>query len=66
MDRDRATLRADVFLSFRSQAASIAVELQCKGIDICVVHPSPVSSNFYDKVTHKIDSMDAFKKVPFF
>lgn len=50
--------------AFMSQfAASIAVELQCKGIDICVVHPSPVSSNFYDKVTHKIDSMDAFKKV---
>ena len=50
--------------AFMSQfAASLAVELQCKGIDVCVVHPSPVSSNFYDKVEHKIDSMESFKKV---
>lgn len=44
-------------------AASIAVELQCKGIDVTVVHPSPVASNFYDSVQHKIDSMEQFKKV---
>mmetsp|Transcript_8741 Transcript_8741/g.26295 ORF Transcript_8741/g.26295 Transcript_8741/m.26295 type:complete len:319 (+) Transcript_8741:99-1055(+) len=50
--------------AFMSQfAASIAVELQCKGIDICVVHPSPVASAFYNKVEHKIDSMESFKKV---
>ncbi|KAJ1460847.1 hypothetical protein M885DRAFT_458016 [Pelagophyceae sp. CCMP2097] len=50
--------------AFMSQfAASIAVELQCKGIDVCVVHPSPVASNFYEKVEHKIESMEAFKKV---
>ncbi len=33
-------------------AASIAVELQCKGIDVTVVHPSPVASHFYNKVSH--------------
>ena len=44
-------------------AASVAVELRCKGIDVCVVHPSPVASNFYDKVEHKIDSMESFKKL---
>lgn len=44
-------------------AASIAVEVQCKGVDVCVVHPSPVASNFYDNVQHKIDSMEQFKKV---
>lgn len=50
--------------AFMSQfAASIAVELQCKGIDVCVVHPSPVDSHFYNKVEHKIDSMESFKKV---
>ena len=50
--------------AFMSQfAASIAVELQCKGIDVCVVHPSPVASHFYNKVEHKIDSMESFKKV---
>lgn len=31
-------------------AASIAVELSCKGIDVLVVHPSPVASHFYNKV----------------
>ncbi|KAH8062863.1 3-oxo-behenoyl-CoA reductase [Aureococcus anophagefferens] len=51
--------------AFMSQfAASIAVELQCKGIDVCVIHPSPVASNFYNKVEHKIDSMESFKKRP--
>ncbi|KAH8093022.1 3-oxo-behenoyl-CoA reductase [Aureococcus anophagefferens] len=50
--------------AFMSQfAASIAVELQCKGIDVCVIHPSPVASNFYNKVEHKIDSMESFKKL---
>ena len=28
-----------------------------------VVHPSPVASHFYNKVEHKIDSMESFKKV---
>ncbi|KAH8061229.1 3-oxo-behenoyl-CoA reductase [Aureococcus anophagefferens] len=52
------------FIAFMSQfAASIAVELQCKGIDVCVIHPSPVASNFYNKVEHKIDSMESFKKL---
>ena len=50
--------------AFMSQfAASIAVELSCKGIDVCVVHPSPVASNFYNTVEHKIDSMESFKKL---
>lgn len=51
--------------AFMSQfAASIAVELQAgKGIDVCVVHPSPVASNFYANVQHKIDSMEQFKKI---
>ncbi|KAJ8605086.1 hypothetical protein CTAYLR_000360 [Chrysophaeum taylorii] len=50
--------------AFMSQfAASIAVELQPKGVDVCVVHPSPVASNFYANVQHKIDSMEQFKKV---
>ena len=50
--------------AFLSQfAASIAVELRCKGVDVCVVHPSPVASHFYQKVEHKIDSMESFKKL---
>jgi len=50
--------------AFVSQfAASVAVELQCKGIDVCCVHPSPVASNFFNKVEHKIDSMEQFKKI---
>lgn len=36
------------FLS--SFGASLAAEVKSKGIDVCVVHPSPVASRFYDKV----------------
>uniref|UniRef100_A0A7S0XB71 Uncharacterized protein n=1 Tax=Mantoniella antarctica TaxID=81844 RepID=A0A7S0XB71_9CHLO len=42
-----------------SFAASIAVELKSRGIDVCAVHPSPVASNFYDKA-HKLDSLAFF------
>eukprot|EP00227_Mantoniella_beaufortii_P012114 CAMPEP_0197592238 /NCGR_PEP_ID=MMETSP1326-20131121/14981_1 /TAXON_ID=1155430 /ORGANISM="Genus nov. species nov., Strain RCC2288" /LENGTH=305 /DNA_ID=CAMNT_0043157915 /DNA_START=207 /DNA_END=1124 /DNA_ORIENTATION=+ len=42
-----------------SFAASIAVELKSRGIDVCAVHPSPVASNFYDKA-HKLDSLSFF------
>lgn len=44
--------------------ASIAPEIKSHGIDVCVVHPSPTASNFYDSksVTHTIDAMDFFKK----
>ena len=31
------------------------------GIDVLAVHPSPVASNFFDKV-HKLDSLDMAKK----
>ena len=44
--------------------ASIAPEVKSHGIDVCVLHPSPTASNFYDSkhVTHTIDAMDFFKK----
>ena len=29
---------------------------------MCAVHPSPVASNFYDKVDHKIEMMEAAQK----
>ena len=35
---------------------SLGIEVKSKGIDVCVVHPSPVASNFYDKA-HKLDMM---------
>lgn len=31
-------------------AASLAIEVQSQGIDVLAVHPSPVASNFFDKV----------------
>lgn len=47
--------------SFVSQfAASLAVEVQAKGIDVCAVHPSPVRSNFFDKAV-QLDSLDMAK-----
>lgn len=49
--------------SFVSQlAACLHIEVQNLGIDVCAVHPSPVSSNFYDKVDHKIELMEAAQK----
>jgi len=45
--------------AFVSQlACSLHIEVQSLGIDVCAVHPSPVASNFYEKVEHKIDLME--------
>ncbi len=44
-----------------SFAASIAVELKSRGIDVCAVHPSPVMSNFYDRA-HKLNSLAFFMR----
>lgn len=41
-------------------AASIAPELYSDGIDVCVVHPSPVMTRFYQG-THKIGALEFFK-----
>lgn len=49
--------------AFVSQMAScLHIEVQSLGIDICAVHPSPVASNFYDNVEHKIELMEAAQK----
>jgi len=46
-----------------SFAQSIAGELKADGIDVLVVHPSPVDTNFYRSETaHKSDTLIAFKK----
>lgn len=48
--------------AFVSQfAASLAIEVRAKGIDVIAVHPSPVASNFFDKV-HKLDSLEMAQK----
>ena len=41
-------------------AASLAPELKPDGIDVCVVHPSPVASRFYEG-THSIGILLFFK-----
>lgn len=49
--------------AFVSQmAACLHIEVQSLGIDVCAVHPSPVSSNFYDKVEKKVELMEAAQK----
>jgi len=49
--------------AFISQfACSLNIEVKSLGIDVCAVHPSPVASNFYDKVDHKIELMEAAQK----
>lgn len=41
-------------------AASLAPEVRGDGIDVCVVHPSPVASRFYEG-THKLGAIEFFK-----
>eukprot|EP01114_Cavostelium_apophysatum_P015922 TRINITY_DN443_c0_g1_i2.p1 TRINITY_DN443_c0_g1~~TRINITY_DN443_c0_g1_i2.p1 ORF type:complete len:325 (+),score=90.05 TRINITY_DN443_c0_g1_i2:92-1066(+) len=46
-----------------SFAQSLAGEVRYDGIDVLVVHPSPVDTNFYKSDTaHKSDMLNAFKK----
>ena len=48
------------FKAFVSQlACSLHIELQSLGIDVCAVHPSPVASNFYNDLDHKIDILES-------
>lgn len=49
--------------AFVSQlAACLHIECQPLGIDVCAVHPSPVASNFYQKLDHKVDMIEAAAK----
>lgn len=49
--------------AFVSQFAScVHIEVKSLGIDVCAVHPSPVASNFYDEVDHKIELMEAAQR----
>ena len=41
-------------------AMSLAPEVREDGIDVCVVHPSPVESNFYQG-THSLDALAFFR-----
>ena len=43
-----------------SFAASLAAEVKHHGIDVTVVHPSPVATRFYDN-QKQIDLLDFFK-----
>lgn len=43
-----------------SFAASLAAEVKHHGIDVCVIHPSPVATRFYDN-QKQIDLLDFFK-----
>ncbi len=42
-------------------AASLAVEVRAKGIDVVACHPSPVASNFFDKA-HKLGALEMAKQ----
>jgi short-subunit dehydrogenase len=46
--------------AFVSQyAACMHIEVKPLGIDVCAVHPSPVRSNFYEKLDHRVDMIEA-------
>lgn len=49
--------------AFISQfAACLHIECKPLGIDVCAIHPSPVASNFYSKLDHKVDLIEAAAK----
>jgi short-subunit dehydrogenase len=43
-------------------ACSMHIELKPLGIDVVTIHPSPVASNFYNKLDHKVDLIEAAAK----
>ena len=43
-------------------ACSMHIECGPLGIDVVAVHPSPVASNFYNKLDHKVDLIEAAAK----
>jgi len=43
-------------------AVSVAAEVRGDGIDVLVVHPSPVDTNFYSGNKHDIGAMKMFQK----
>ena len=46
--------------AFVSQfAASLHIENKPLGIDVCAIHPSPVKSQFYSNLDHKVDLIQA-------
>lgn len=45
-----------------SFGASLAAEVRSEGIDVLVIHPSPVATRFYDKA-HKLGALEFFKKL---
>jgi len=49
--------------AFISQFAA-CMHIECKplGIDVCSIHPSPVASNFYSGLDHKVDMIEAAAK----
>ena len=49
--------------AFVSQlAACLHIEVKPLGIDVCAIHPSPVASNFYSKLDHKVEMIEAAAK----
>ena len=49
--------------AFVSQlAACLHIETKPLGIDVCAVHPSPVASQFYSKLDHKVDMIESAAK----
>ena len=57
-----ATMYASTKAFVSQFAASLHIELKPLGIDVCAIHPSPVASNFYDKLEHKVDLIEAAAK----
>eukprot|EP00934_Nitzschia_sp_Nitz4_P005005 Nitzschia sp. Nitz4//scaffold174_size87051//49722//50814//NITZ4_005113-RA/size87051-augustus-gene-0.60-mRNA-1//1//CDS//3329538884//4995//frame0 len=46
--------------AFVSQlACCLHIELKALGVDVCAVHPSPVASNFYNDLDHKIEILES-------
>jgi len=57
-----ASLYAATKAFLSSFACCVNIEVASLGIDVVAVHPSPVNTNFYDKVDHKIELMESAQK----
>lgn len=57
-----AVMYASTKAMISQYAASLHIENKSHGIDICAIHPSPVNTNFYNNLSHKVDMIEAAAK----
>jgi NAD(P)-dependent dehydrogenase (short-subunit alcohol dehydrogenase family) len=65
MDCSRKSTQSNNLVSFQISLCSTSclhIEVASLGIDVVAVHPSPVASNFYANLDHKVDLIESAAK----